>query len=1337
MEKIAEIQSKLNSMSVDHQVEEEVKINIFEELKQYNIQLLLLLQNPKYQFPNKLLHLLRKSHSSALKPFFDYTLFPLLILLDAAVNSRSRKVSSEGPFFSETPEPMMEVSDAVAEGIICCLEELLKKCPLGSVNQMIVILKKLTSGALLSPVDASEEFREGVIRCFKALLLNLHVCSDKSCLCKQVRGSSTQHDVAKGSHGSREGECLLAFLQSESASPAIGHWLSLLLKAADDEAARGHRGSAALRVEAFKTLRVLIAKVGSADALAFFLPGVVSQIGKVLQVSKSMISGASGSTEALDQAIRGLAEIIGAVLNDYVNVTSLHVLDETAYIGHKTVDHTASVLDKLRHLSNKGLVQSENTKGTESNDRNNFVSALIEKENTNSDHFKKSLRVDRTKDWIATTSANVDKLLSATFPHLCLNPSKKVRKGLLAAIKALLTLCRDTLKQSRSMFLECLCILVCDDAGDVSSAAQVVLQFLLSSKDQCIIHDVAEVISRLIKKLPKILLGGDESIRLSHLQKLLVLIYFSGPRLVCDQLQSPVAAAQFLDLLALCFSHNSLFAGSLEKIVVARDSSRYIPSIAEMNSCSHTKSMGPNFSVVQEKMLVQASDTARYESEFPRMPPWFIHVGSEKLYQVLAGIIRLVGISVFAEGSLSLIIDIPLGYLRNLVLELRSRAYSKENWQSWYSRTDTEKLVRQASTAACILNEMIHSLSNEAITTFDRIVQKTGNYERCETEPDESIWKISQRRGARSHLVECIGNILHEYLSTEIWGLPVEIATPIQSSHEDGEISLHFFHDNAMLHQVITEGIGVFNICLGQEFSSCGFLHSSLMKLLENLICANFQVKSASDAVLHVISTTHGYPSVGHLVLANSDSIIDAICRQLRHLDLNPHIPNVLAALLSQIGVADKILPLLDEPMRAVSMELEILGRHQHPELTIPFLKALAEIAKASKHEALVLPNQAELFLKNVEIKVSDILREKQPEAEKSQCTCNYNQMMSMEPRKENDYDLMQMEFWETIIFKLNDSKRYRMTIGSLGGSCLAAATPLLASANPATCLIALDIIEDGILMVSKVEEAHKHEKNAKGAIEPLLELLSFYNLMDTLNAAEDETVENRLLPAINKVWPFLISCVRQNNPVAVRKCSRVISNAVQICGGDFFSRRFQNDGIHFWRLLSTSPFQKKSISKAHSLLLPYRKNKASSENSFSEITNLKVQVAILDMISELARNKRSASALKVVLKKISGIVVGIACSGVKGLQEASIQALKGLSSIDADLIWLLVADVYYSLTRKDKPAPPSTEFPHLSQILPSPSSSKGYLYVLYGGQSYGLDIDFSAVEKVFNTLHT
>lgn len=103
---------------------------------------------------------------------------------------------------------------------------------------MVVILKKLTHGALLSPMEASEEFREGVIRCFKALLLNLSSCSDGSCQCKQIDDSLLPHEkelqfpVHKASiHNLVEGECLLGFLQSEAASAAVGHWLSLLLKA--------------------------------------------------------------------------------------------------------------------------------------------------------------------------------------------------------------------------------------------------------------------------------------------------------------------------------------------------------------------------------------------------------------------------------------------------------------------------------------------------------------------------------------------------------------------------------------------------------------------------------------------------------------------------------------------------------------------------------------------------------------------------------------------------------------------------------------------------------------------------------------------------------------------------------------------------------------------------------------------------------------------------------------------------------------------------------------------------------------------------------------------------
>ena len=100
--------------------------------------------------------------------------------------------------------------------------------------------------------------------------------------------------------------------------------------------------------------------------------------------------------------------------------------------------------------------------------------------------------------------------------------------------------------------------------------------------------------------------------------------------------------------------------------------------------------------------------------------------------------------------------------------------------------------------------------------------------------------------------------------------------------------------------------------------------------------------------------------------------------------------------------------------------------------------------------------------------------------------------------------------------------------------------------------------------------------------------------------------------------------------------------------------------------------------------------------------------------------------------------MVGKACSGVVGLPDASMNALCGLASIDPDLIWLLLADVYYSMKKRDLlPPPPISDLPEISRILPRPASPKGYLYVLYGGQTYGFDVDFSSVEKVFKKLHS
>lgn len=124
--------------------------------------------------------------------------------------------------------------------------------------------------------------------------------------------------------------------------------------------------------------------------------------------------------------------------------------------------------------------------------------------------------------------------------------------------------------------------------------------------------------------------------------------------------------------------------------------------------------------------------------------------------------------------------------MRKLIADIRNKEYAKESWQSWYNRTNSGKLVRQASTSACMLNEMIFGLSDQAINNL-----KTRFHNK------KSIWHVSLNKDIRSQLIDCIGSILHEYLSPEVWNLPLD-----QSNVGFGDVTVHFFHDNAMLHQV-------------------------------------------------------------------------------------------------------------------------------------------------------------------------------------------------------------------------------------------------------------------------------------------------------------------------------------------------------------------------------------------------------------------------------------------------------------------------------------------------------------------------------------------------------
>uniref|UniRef100_A0A0A9DVC5 Uncharacterized protein n=1 Tax=Arundo donax TaxID=35708 RepID=A0A0A9DVC5_ARUDO len=72
---------------------------------------------------------------------------------------------------------------------------------------------------------------------------------------------------------------------------------------------------------------------------------------------------------------------------------------------------------------------------------------------------------------------------------------------------------------------------------------------------------------------------------------------------------------------------------------------------------------------------------------------------------------------------------------------------------------------------------------------------------------------------------------------------------------------------------------------------------------------------------------------------------------------------------------------------------------------------------------------------------------------------------------------------------------------------------------------------------------------------------------------------------------------------------------------------------------------------------------------------------------------------------------------------------------MDADLVWLLFADVYYSLNQRDMPLPPSQNLAEISGLLPPPMSSREYLFVQYGGDGVRSDVDPLSVHEVFKRM--
>eukprot|EP00897_Mesotaenium_endlicherianum_P009558 jgi/Mesen1/8630/ME000050S08046 len=480
-------------------------------------------------------------------------------------------------------------NEQLSEAVVGCLQVALSRCRMQTAHQMSMLLQRLSRAAMVPRGAASEEFRHGVVRCLQALLRSLQPCTSAGCLCTATSGGNEPTIVV------RTAGCALGLLRGDDAAVAV----------AEGEVAAGTRGSRALRTDALATLRLLILQVQSADALAFFLPGVASGLtramlapgrdttrssvlagGAVGEVGGSSATtwatvGAAGAASGA-QAVLAMADIIVLTLADAFYPphppppgAAAAGSSGKAPVGADGDRASGSggaaelALTAMRGMAAAagGVATSKEVTTTSSSSSSGGRLKQQQQRQRQGRVSSDRLRVERNAEWLDATAGRVHALLARSFPLVSAHGRGTVRAAVADAAAALLTHCSGVLAPCAPLLLDCLLTLAHDELSEVATkarrhlaAARVVEAHCTRSRDggsggMVVMWPALEkMLHKLVEELPSVVRGGSESAAVAHAQRLASVLRLAGPaRVSSSLLLSPAAAGQMASALLQSF----------------------------------------------------------------------------------------------------------------------------------------------------------------------------------------------------------------------------------------------------------------------------------------------------------------------------------------------------------------------------------------------------------------------------------------------------------------------------------------------------------------------------------------------------------------------------------------------------------------------------------------------------------------------------------------------------------------------------------------------------------------------------------------------------------------
>lgn len=300
----------------------------------------------------------------------------------------------------------------------------------------------------------------------------------------------------------------------------------------------------------------------------------------------------------------------------------------------------------------------------------------------------------------------------------------------------------------------------------------------------------------------------------------------------------------------------------------------------------------------QHQAGAPSTQTAAAGVLLPRMPVGLRYVSSQGAYQALAVAVRSVGCAAALADAASPLSARPAA-LRGLADQLlerlrpgaRDASETRGGWQ------------QPVASAAVVLAELL----------FGASPAWHGGSQAAGSAPGGGVAAPMHGVAASNEELEAVCRMaLDAITDPALWGLPT---SGLALGCPPG-LSLQAAGENALLVRALLEAAGATARALGRRFNGRP-LRAALLPIAERLGDPCAAVAGAAAAACSAAVAASGAHDLAACVAANSDYIVDGLCRQLRHLDQHPRAPAVLAGLLAVSGVPAALLPLFSEPAAA------------------------------------------------------------------------------------------------------------------------------------------------------------------------------------------------------------------------------------------------------------------------------------------------------------------------------------------------------------------------------------------------------------------------------------